>query len=178
MFPMARYRVEIVGIISAAEKSSGIDSRMSLKYIVPAGNSLMEVGVENRLRVALSRKLEQAAKQLSNGSSGIDIAIRTISMKDQKLLVVKAGMLNVRAGPSAESELITQLLAGEQLGAFHLHNGWYLVRMSDGYCGWVRSSGVLGVNRRNLEDYSRKVNKMIVSKRIIVAEVIPNLLEH
>ncbi|MFO7915540.1 MAG: C40 family peptidase [Candidatus Krumholzibacteriales bacterium] len=84
-------------------------------------------------------------------------------MKDENLLLVNAGSVNIRKGPSSGSELLTQALMGEELRAYRRDNGWYLVRMADGYCGWVADRGVLSVSRRHIEEYGMKVNKMVVS---------------
>ena len=96
-------------------------------------------------------------------ASGIDIAIQIMDMKDENLLMVTAGSVNVRKQPSSGSELLTQALIGEELRSCCRDNGWHLIRMSDGYCGWVADRGVLSADRRNIEQYRMRVNKMVVS---------------
>lgn len=54
-------------------------------------------------------------------------------------MVVIVPVLNMRKGPSHESEVVSQALFAENVTVFQKSEKWSLIKTSDGYSGWVLS---------------------------------------
>ena len=54
-------------------------------------------------------------------------------------LIAVGSVADVRREPSHESELRTQIIYGDRVEPLKSDGDWYLVRLADGYVGWIRS---------------------------------------
>lgn len=54
-------------------------------------------------------------------------------------LIAISSVADVRRDPSHASELVTQCIYGEGVAPLKADGDWYLVRLDDGYVGWIRS---------------------------------------
>jgi len=58
-------------------------------------------------------------------------------------LIPVSSVADIRRDPSHQSELVSQAVYGDRLKPLKIDGDWYLVRMDDGYLGWIRSWHVL-----------------------------------
>ncbi len=54
-------------------------------------------------------------------------------------LMAVSSVADIRKGPSHQSELVTQVIYGDRLKPLREDGDWYLIRVDDGYIGWIRS---------------------------------------
>ena len=54
-------------------------------------------------------------------------------------LVAATSVADVRKSPTHDTELRTQVIYGDAVTPLKMEGDWYLVRLADGYVGWVRS---------------------------------------
>ncbi|MDZ7860998.1 MAG: C40 family peptidase [Candidatus Krumholzibacteriota bacterium] len=101
-------------------------------------------------------------------SSGIKVALKVIGGREETLFLVGGSVANIRNVPSHGGELITQALAGEQLEGLMRRGDWVLVRLPDGYIGWVYSWSLLRADRREIEEWKRSVNGMVERNTAVV----------
>lgn len=164
------YIRELDRIIVSVKESAGMDSRFSPHWI-SEGDGPVELRGEKILWEELIREIkgfeltgENSGSARLDNESGIDIAFSCLNIKDNALLVVNTGSVNVRKRPSAGSELLTQALIGERMKLFCRHGGWLLLRMEDGYCGWVEDQGVININQRDMKNYRENINSMVTAR--------------
>ncbi len=55
-----------------------------------------------------------------------------------ELMLVVSAVADVRREPSHKAELVSQAIQGDALTPLKAENEWTLVRMDDGYIGWIR----------------------------------------
>ena len=58
-------------------------------------------------------------------------------------LIPVSSVADIRREPSHQSELVSQAVYGDRLEPLRADGDWFLVRMDDGYLGWIRSWHVL-----------------------------------
>jgi hypothetical protein len=68
-----------------------------------------------------------------------------------ELLITASSVADFRKAPAHSSELVSQVVCGDALEPLKLEGDWYLVRLEDGYIGWVRSWHVKEVSRGEFE---------------------------
>jgi uncharacterized protein YgiM (DUF1202 family) len=54
-------------------------------------------------------------------------------------LIASSSVADVRRAPTHASELVTQIVYGDAVEPLKQDGDWYLVRLDDGYIGWIRS---------------------------------------
>ncbi|MFQ5599451.1 MAG: NlpC/P60 family protein [Candidatus Krumholzibacteriia bacterium] len=84
---------------------------------------------------------------------------------------VTASVAGVRRQPSHQSEQVTQALQGEVLVPLLHEDGWLLVRLPDGYVGWVRDWHLGLVDTDTPGTYARRANARIAVPLACVREV-------
>jgi hypothetical protein len=57
----------------------------------------------------------------------------------EQFLVVDTELLNVRSGPGADNQVISQVCKGFQYRVEGASPGWYSIRLANGQLGWVMS---------------------------------------
>lgn len=86
------------------------------------------------------------------------VAIRLVMLPDEdahlpERFAVVTSVADLRKEPSHASELLTQAIAGEGLAPLKRDGDWVLVRMDDGYLGWVRSWCIKPMSALELENF-------------------------
>jgi hypothetical protein len=69
------------------------------------------------------------------------------------VLMAASSVADVRRSPDHASELVTQIIYGDTVEPLKEDGEWYLVRMDDGYIGWIRSWHLVAVTEAEVQDY-------------------------
>jgi len=69
----------------------------------------------------------------------------------------------VRREPTHAAELLTQLIMGETAEALKTEGDWFLVRLPDGYHGWIRSWYVRDESRAEIDAYGERAHSLVVA---------------
>jgi len=85
--------------------------------------------------------------------SGFDIEMVRLRCEGESLFIIREGCADVRSEPDETAELVTQAILGDEARVFAVRRGWSLVRLEDGYTGWVESVKLSGVSRRQAEEW-------------------------
>ncbi len=122
---------------------------------------LREVNGSMRLEASDAQALARCAKALA----GIDVEPVELPVEALRgrTAWVRASVADVRRRPSHGAEMVTQALQGEMLEPLLHEDGWLLVRLPDGYVGWVRDwhAGLVGV--ADAEAYARRVDARVTA---------------
>ncbi len=72
-----------------------------------------------------------------------------------ELFIACSSVADVRRQPDHASELVCQIIYGEPVEPLKTVGDWHLVRLVDGYIGWVRSWHVAAASRESVEQFDR-----------------------
>jgi hypothetical protein len=133
--------------VAAAEKECGFDWRFSYSKLVPgeAGVFAIELSCEEVWR-ALERRLEGFSVREEGGGrvslvsdDGVTVMLALLAPDASRPLWVVSSVADVRREGAHSAELLTQLIMGEAAHLLKTEGDWHLVRLADGYLGWIRS---------------------------------------
>ena len=133
--------------VAAAEKECGFDWRFSYAKLIPreAGVFEIELSCEEVLR-AFPRRLEGfSARDAGEGRAsfvsddGLTVRLTLLAPDASRPLWVVSSVADVRRESAHSAELLTQLIMGEAAQLLKTEGDWHLVRLGDGYHGWIRS---------------------------------------
>jgi cell wall-associated NlpC family hydrolase len=74
-----------------------------------------------------------------------------------------SSVVDVRREASHAAELLTQLIYGDPVSPLREEGDWYLVRLADGYTGWVRSWHLKTQSRNDFERFRSKARHRITA---------------
>ncbi len=157
--------------IARAESSRGLDWRSSYSSVRVVG--------QRRVLVELSRKevrtdLLASLGKVSCGeapqgsveiesSDGTVVELRLLQTTADRALWVTTSVADIRRDPAHTAELVNQCIMGETAEQLKRHGDWLLVRLPDGYHGWVCSWYVSEVARATIEEYEARLNVRVGS---------------
>jgi SH3-like domain-containing protein len=87
-----------------------------------------------------------------------------------ELFVASASVVDVRRQASHGAELVTQLVYGDAVLPLKRDGEWVVVRLDDGYVGWVRSWHLKPLRRREYEAVDRTLRHRVRDNVIAVYE--------
>lgn len=147
--------------VSAAERECGLDWRRSYSKLVPrdAGSFELELSREEVLR-ALPRHLAEFSLERDDAgligiasAAGVRVRCRFLAPGTDRPLWVTSSVADVRREGAHSAELLTQLIMGDAAYLLKEEGDWRLVRLPDGYHGWIRSWYVRETDARELAAY-------------------------
>lgn len=97
--------------------------------------------------------LEEVERRLSGGAAADGLTVDFVGLPDPKetfpeVLVAAGSVADVRRSSAHSAELLTQIVCGDVVCPLKTAGDWVLVRLDDGYVGWVRSWHLKGTTRR------------------------------
>lgn len=81
-----------------------------------------------------------------------------------EVLTPAASVADLRRAPDHGSELLSQAVAGELVEPLKEQGEWYLVRMEDGYLGWMKLWSVRAWTRGEARDFASRAKHRIVAR--------------
>jgi len=134
----------IIYKIKEIENSLGLDWRFSYHSL--------QTGRSGEIRVELSsaevfRALLEGPHEFERATEHTLLLREGVTRATVDLLVPPAGtalwvmssVADIRKSPDHASELLSQAIMGESAELLKAEGEWYLVRLPDGYIGWIRS---------------------------------------
>lgn len=76
-------------------------------------------------------------------------------------MIVTSSVADVRRAPSHPSELVSQAVMGDRVWALKIDGDWVLVRLDDGYIGWIRSWHVVETTPERLDSFEHRAEYRI-----------------
>jgi hypothetical protein len=133
--------------IEAAEKECGLDWRFSYAKLTPRAETAFELelsreevwrALPHHLEGFSAREAEERGVSLVS-DSGLTVRLTLLAPDKSRTLWVVSSVADVRREGAHSAELLTQLIMGESADLLKTEGDWHLVRLSDGYQGWIRS---------------------------------------
>jgi cell wall-associated NlpC family hydrolase len=87
-----------------------------------------------------------------------------------ELVLATHSVVDVRRKPDHAAELTTQVIYGDTLEGLKREGDWFLVRMADGYIGWIRSWHLRAVTAAEAGRFDRAAKHRVVANVIQVLE--------
>jgi len=137
-------KYDIIFKINEIEKSLGLDWRFSYHNRSTDRHGEAEVELSSRevfdALLGEARGIERPDEgTLLLDDGGIRTRVRLLEPPAGTALWVMSSVADIRRSPEHASELLTQLIMGESAERLKTEGEWYLVRLPDGYIGWLRS---------------------------------------
>lgn len=85
-------------------------------------------------------------------------------------LIAASSVADVRREPSHPSELRSQIIYGDSVIPLKLEGEWYLVRLDDGYLGWIRSWHVVATDRAEIDRFRDRAQHRLSANNAQVLE--------
>jgi cell wall-associated NlpC family hydrolase len=155
--------------IAAAEKECRLDWRFSYAKVTPRDASVFEVELSNedvwgaipgRLDGFSVTQLDEARAVLTS-SDGLVVKLTLLAADTRRPLWVVSSVADVRRESAHSAELLTQLIMGEAAYALKAEGDWFLVRLADGYHGWIRSWYVRETDADEIASYEASAHAIV-----------------
>lgn len=126
--------------INEIEKSLGLDWRFSYhnRYMECHGEAVVELS-NREVFESLVRGSPGAERSGGQALLEEETTVRLLEPPAGSALWVISSVADIRRSPDHASELLTQMIMGESAERLKTEGDWHLVRLSDGYIGWLRS---------------------------------------
>jgi len=150
-------------ILDSLKKQKWPDSRTTL-FAVQAELASDSVRLTGQVLEAGQRmEAEQAVRQAVPESTVVnDIAV--LSRPDTRWALVRGAVSNLRRTPSNKAELTAQALFGEPAELLKRdEQGWWFVRLADGYLGWTTEEPLCVCDRAEAQAYRARADALVVA---------------
>ena len=159
----------IIDLIRSAEQAAGLDRRFSYFRLGTSESGIIEVELSSeevfRNLAAgageFTGAMEADGTALLKSTSGVVARLILLAQGGAAPLLAVSSVVDVRKEAAHSSELLTQMIMGEDAEELATDGDWHLVRLSDGYHGWVRSWCVSGISRKDIEAYKASANALV-----------------
>ena len=161
----------VMEAVAAAEKSLDLDWRSSYSRARATGQGAADVELGSAEvwealpallgGTAVERVTSAAEPTLSVGGGAVQV--RLLVPQAGRLLWTVSSVADVRREPAHAAELLTQLIMGETAEELKAEGDWFLVRLPDGYHGWIRSWYVRETARDEIDAYRLRARSLVVA---------------
>jgi hypothetical protein len=149
--------------LDAVLNDAGLDARTCFVRAtpLPPDGSLIDVETSDR---AVGQALRRRLALVGEEADRLRIVELPAAGMPARLTVVSS-VADVRRTPSHAAELLTQAIYGDALEPLRAEGDWYLIRMDDGYIGWIRSWHVDDVSAARLEAFDGRAGHRVAVPR-------------
>lgn len=142
---------DIHRIVQEVLEARSLDGRTCYTAVYPKPPEGETVVFECSER-AVSDEVRRAVGALADDRPDVTyVVLPNGSSRLPPVLVATGSVADVRKGPSHETELRTQIIYGDKVTPLKAEGDWYLVRLADGYVGWIRSWHLKEIARQDLD---------------------------
>lgn len=155
---------EINEIAATALKKRSMDQRTVYISAVPVPPDGSQIRIEcSSLEVLgeIERIIRRKAGTATAGT--VFIHLPEPGRRLPEVLITVTSVADVRRSPAHTSELVTQVIYGDVVTPLKQEGDWFLVRVDDGYIGWIRSWYVRESNRGEVEAFLKKAGHRIAA---------------
>jgi cell wall-associated NlpC family hydrolase len=161
---------DVHGTIAEALAERGLDHRTCYTRVraAPPGGALV---VECSERSVLDDLARRFAADHGHEASGIGLVLlpeEGVGLPE--LFIATGSVVDVRRENAHTSELVSQAVCGDSMAPLKRDGDWCLVRLDDGYIGWVRSWHLKGVSRAEFERFRSSALHRVTSTILPVFE--------
>ncbi|HVO76669.1 MAG TPA: SH3 domain-containing C40 family peptidase [Candidatus Bathyarchaeia archaeon] len=155
--------------IAAVEKECGLDWRFSYSKLTNREGAVFEIelscedvwrGIPERLAGFSVKEIGVRRTELIGGA-GLTVRLTHLAADTDHPLWVVSSVADVRRENAHSAELLTQLIMGEVAYSLKVEGDWFLVRLPDGYHGWIRSWYVRQTDARAVAAYAASARAMV-----------------
>jgi hypothetical protein len=118
--------------------------------------------------------LEELGRRVEGAGWGAElgrIAYELLPSAEQALpagLIAASSVADVRRSPLHAAELVTQLVYGDGVTPLKTEGEWYLLRLDDGYIGWVRSWHLYELSPEDQASYKERARHRVATNHAVV----------
>ncbi|NIO00894.1 MAG: SH3 domain-containing protein [Candidatus Latescibacteria bacterium] len=143
-------------------KRRSLDHRSCYVSIRPSPPGGLEIIVECSDRTVLEEIEREARNKFGSGIKGLKfIALPRRRKSLAELLIAVTSVADVRRSPCHTAELVTQIIYGDALSLLKEEGDWNLVRLEDGYIGWIRSWHLKPTTQEKTRDFLQQVKHRV-----------------
>jgi cell wall-associated NlpC family hydrolase len=155
--------------VASIEKECGLDWRFSYTKLTNPKATVYEIelscedvwrGVAGRLEGFSLKKTEGRSTELVS-QAGLTVRLTHLAAGMDRPLWVVSSVADVRREGAHSSELLTQLIMGEVAYPLKAEGDWFLVRLPDGYQGWIRSWYVRETDAAEIASYGAAARHIV-----------------
>jgi cell wall-associated NlpC family hydrolase len=119
--------------------------------------------------------LEEVRRRMDDAFGAEAASVRCVLLPREgsplpELSIAVGSVVDVRREPAHTVELLTQLVYGDPVRPLKEEGDWYLVRLADGYIGWVRSWHLRAQSRDDFERFRARARHRITANVVQIFE--------
>ena len=147
-------------LLAGALRERGLDGRTCHTRVtpIPPDGSTVEVECSDAATAAgLAARLE---------GRGLATRVRVVTLPAGPLpegLIAASSVADVRRTAAHTAELVTQVVYGDAVTPLKAEGEWFLVRVDDGYVGWIRSWHLVECSPGRRADFLRRSTHRVAS---------------
>jgi cell wall-associated NlpC family hydrolase len=161
---------EVHAVIADVLKGRALDHRMCFTsvYARPPKGALVFECSEPTVSDEVRRRV---ADRLGNEGGRIDyVLLPNGEAQLPELFIAGSSVVDVRREPAHTAELLTQTIYGDAMTPLKVEGDWCLVRLQDGYIGWVRSWHLKAFSQKELADFFSQARHRVTGNIIQIFE--------
>jgi len=153
-----------------AERS--LDWRLCFSRVVSQPPEGRAVVCECSDRAVLDELRRRVAGAQWGAESGLIVyeALPSVSAGLPAGLIGASSVADVRRHPAHTAELVTQIVYGDAVTPLKTEGDWYLVRVDDGYIGWIRSWHLYELSVGEQESYKTRAAHRVATNHAVVLQ--------
>ena len=155
---------QINEIIAAVLKNRSLDQRICYTSVTPLPPDGSQIRIECSDKEVLG-EIKQIVRQKITAAAFKPVFVKIPELDRQlpEVFVTVTSVADVRQSPSHTSELVTQVIYGDVVDPLKQDGDWILVRVEDGYIGWIRSWYLRESSHREVEEFLETSGHRITS---------------
>jgi hypothetical protein len=135
----------------------------------PEGRTVVCECTDQRVLDELRRRVDGAGWGADSGRIVYE-ALPSAAAGLPEGLIAASSVADVRRSPAHSAELVTQIVYGDAVTALRTEGDWYLVRLDDGYIGWIRSWHLYELSISEQKRFESRAGHRIVTNHAVVLE--------
>jgi cell wall-associated NlpC family hydrolase len=155
---------QINEIIATVLKNRSLDRRVCYTSVTPLPPDGSQIRIECSDKEVLGEIEQNVRRKITAPvfEPGF-VKIPELDWQLPEVFVTVTSVADVRQSPSHTSELVTQVIYGDVVDPLKQDGEWILVRVEDGYIGWIRSWYLQESSRREVDEFLRSSGHRIAA---------------
>jgi cell wall-associated NlpC family hydrolase len=154
-------------IIAEILRERGLDRRTCHTHVAPVPPD----GATVEVQCSDAAVADELRRRVSTRAEGASLSVHTLPLPGlPELMLCVTGVGDVRREPAHASELVSQVIYGDTVTPLKAEGDWTLVRLEDGYIGWIRDWYLRAWSHAQRDAFAARATHRVRSNHATVVE--------